>query len=70
MGGACGAYEGGESCAQGSGLETSGKENNGETQTYRIFSNIIRTQIWSALVLADFLNEKEISSRFQSAPFL
>ena len=33
MGGACGAYGGGESCAQGSGGETGGKETNGETQT-------------------------------------
>ena len=33
MGGACGAYGGGERCAQGSGGETSGKETIGETQT-------------------------------------
>ena len=33
MGGACGAYGGGESCAQGSGGETWGKETIGETQT-------------------------------------
>ena len=33
MGGACGAYVGGERCAQGSGGETWGKETNGETQT-------------------------------------
>ena len=31
--GACGAYGGGERCAQGSGGETSGKETTGETQT-------------------------------------
>ena len=31
MGGACGAYGGGERCAQGSGGETSGKETIGET---------------------------------------
>jgi hypothetical protein len=33
MGGACGAYGGGESCAHGFGGETGGKETNGETQT-------------------------------------
>ena len=33
MGGACGAYGGGERCAQGSGWETRGKETTGETQT-------------------------------------
>jgi hypothetical protein len=33
MGGACGAYEGGERCVQGSGGETWGKETSGETQT-------------------------------------
>ena len=33
MGGACGAYGGGERCAQGSGGETRGKETIGETQT-------------------------------------
>ena len=33
MGGACGAYGGGERFAQGSGGETWGKENIGETQT-------------------------------------
>ena len=33
MGGACGAYGGGERCAQGSGGETGGKETIGETQT-------------------------------------
>ena len=33
MGGACGAYGGGETCAQGSGEETWGKETTGETQT-------------------------------------
>ena len=31
---------------------------------YRIFSNLIRTRIQSALVFADFLNEKKVSSRF------
>ena len=33
MGGACGAYGGGERCAQGSSGETGGKETTGETQT-------------------------------------
>jgi hypothetical protein len=33
MGVACGAYGGGESCDQGFGGETGGKETNGETQT-------------------------------------
>ena len=33
MGGACGAYGGGERNAQGSGGETGGKETNGEAQT-------------------------------------
>jgi hypothetical protein len=33
MGGACGAYGGGERCAQGVGGETWGKEDIGETQT-------------------------------------
>ena len=33
MGGACGAYGGGERCAQVSGGETGGKETTGETQT-------------------------------------
>ena len=33
MGGACGVYGGGESCAQGSGGETGWKETIGETQT-------------------------------------
>ena len=33
MGGACGAYGGGERGAQGSGGETLGKETIGETQT-------------------------------------
>jgi hypothetical protein len=33
MGGACGAYEGGERGAQGDGGETWGKEVVGETQT-------------------------------------
>ena len=33
MGGACGAYGGGEKGAQGSGGETWGKETIGETQT-------------------------------------
>ena len=33
MGGACGAYGGGERGAQGSGGETWGKETTGETQT-------------------------------------
>ena len=33
MGGACGAYGGGERCAQGSSGETQGKEAIGETQT-------------------------------------
>ena len=33
MGGACGAYGGGERCVQGSGGETGGKETIGETQT-------------------------------------
>ena len=33
MGGACGAYCGGERCAQGSSGETSWKETIGETQT-------------------------------------
>ena len=33
MGGACGAYGGGERCAQGFGGETGGKETTGETQT-------------------------------------
>ena len=33
MDGACGAYGGGEMCAQGSGGETWGKETTGETQT-------------------------------------
>jgi hypothetical protein len=33
MGGACGAYGGGESCAQGFGGETGGKQTIGETQT-------------------------------------
>ena len=33
MGGACGAYGGGERYAQGSGGETGGKETIGETQT-------------------------------------
>ena len=33
MGGACGAYGGGERAAQGSGGETWGKETIGETQT-------------------------------------
>jgi len=33
MGGACGAYGGGERGAQGSGEETWGNETNGETQT-------------------------------------
>jgi hypothetical protein len=33
MGGACGAYGGGERCAQGAGGETWGKETIGETQT-------------------------------------
>jgi len=33
VGGACGAYVGGESCAQGSSGETRGKEIIGETQT-------------------------------------
>ena len=33
MGGACGAYGGGERCAQGSSGETRGKETIGETQT-------------------------------------
>ena len=37
---------------------------------YRILSNLIRTRIESALVFADFLNEKIVSSRFKSAPFL
>ena len=32
MGGACGAYEGGERSVQGSGGETLGKETIGETQ--------------------------------------
>ena len=32
MDGACGAYGGGESCAQGSSGETWGKETTGETQ--------------------------------------
>ena len=32
MGRACGAYGGGERCAQGSGGETWGKETTGETQ--------------------------------------
>ena len=32
MGGACGAYGGGERCAQGSSGETRGKEAIGETQ--------------------------------------
>ena len=32
MGGACGAYGGGERCAQGSGGETGGKETTWETQ--------------------------------------
>jgi hypothetical protein len=33
MGGACGAYGGGESCEQGFGGEAGGKETTGETQT-------------------------------------
>ena len=33
MGGTCGAYEGVERCAQGSGGETGVKETIGETQT-------------------------------------
>ena len=33
MGGACGAYGGGERCAQGSGGETGEKETIGETKT-------------------------------------
>ena len=33
IGWACGAYGGGERCAQGSGGETGGKETIGETQT-------------------------------------
>ena len=33
VGGACGAYGGGERCAQGSSGETLGKEAIGETQT-------------------------------------
>ena len=33
MGGACGAYGGGEMCTQGSGGETWEKETIGETQT-------------------------------------
>ena len=33
MGGACGAYGGGERCAQGSGGVTGGKVTTGETQT-------------------------------------
>ena len=33
VGGACGAYEGGERGVQGSGGETCGKETTGETQT-------------------------------------
>jgi hypothetical protein len=33
VGGACGAYGGGERCVQGSGGETCGKETSGETQT-------------------------------------
>jgi hypothetical protein len=33
VGGACGAYGGGERCAQGSSGETRGKETTGETQT-------------------------------------
>ena len=33
VGGACGAYGGGERCAQGSNGETRGKEAIGETQT-------------------------------------
>ena len=33
MGGACGAYEGGERCAEGFGVGTWGKETTGETQT-------------------------------------
>ena len=33
MGGACGAYGGGERCAQGSGGESWGKETNVEIQT-------------------------------------
>jgi len=33
MGGACGAYGGGERIAQGSGGKTLGKETTGETQT-------------------------------------
>ena len=33
MGGACGAYGGGERCVQGSDGETWGKETIGETQT-------------------------------------
>ena len=32
MGGTCGAYGGGERCAQGSGGETGGKETIGETR--------------------------------------
>jgi hypothetical protein len=31
---------------------------------YRIFSNLIHTQIYATLVFADFLNEKKVSSRF------
>ena len=34
MGGAYGAYGGGESCAQGSGRGNMRKENTGETQMY------------------------------------
>jgi hypothetical protein len=33
MGRTCGAYGGGERCAQGVGGEARGKEGNGETQT-------------------------------------
>jgi hypothetical protein len=32
----------------------------GTETTYRIFSNLIRTRIQSALVFADFLNEKKL----------
>ena len=33
VGGACGAHKGGERCAQGTSVETRGKETIGETQT-------------------------------------
>ena len=44
MGGACGAYGGGERCVQGSGGETGGKETIGETQTR--WEDNIKIDLW------------------------